>query len=88
MQLQLMCLRKIVSLHVLLEVAGQLQLLQFAWLQQLQIVDVAGPEVQQLLELPPAHDLPLSVVLKSTYKKFGNQSHVERTYFNFINNSL
>ena len=70
MQLQMMCLRKIVSLHVLLEVVGQLQLLQFAWLQQLQIVDVAGPEVQQLLELPPAHDLPLSVVLKSTYKKF------------------
>ena len=68
MQLQLMCLRKIVSLHVLLEVVGQLQQLQFAWLQQLQIVDVAGPEVQQLLELPPAHDLPLSVGLESTCK--------------------
>ena len=68
MQLQMMYLRKIVSLHEQLEVVGQLQLLQFAWLQLLQIVAVAGPEVQQLLELPPAHDLPLSVGLESTYK--------------------
>ena len=68
MQLQMMYLRKIVSLHEQLEVVGQLQLLQFAWLQLLQIVAVAGPEVQQLLELPPAHDLPLSVGLESTCK--------------------
>ena len=70
MQLQMMCLRKIASLHEQLEVVAQLQPLQFAWLQQLQIVDVAGPEVQQLLELPPAHDLPLSVGLESTCKNF------------------